>query len=213
MIDKELWDRFLKGELAMNCRTEIEVHKFSEYCKKQGINVNYKQNLLFYKENNDIYLACSSNKNLLFQNEAFYIQNNIKIITYSQLFKPEPEKREYKGWEILKMINDDILKENDELLWNNTLLLYIDKYGNLIYEGENTEAGNSILNSIFTFTIKEKEPEYLTFDEARKTGKKFKYKTWRYYYYGLHDILDILTYHSDDKINRMLDEKAWEVEE
>lgn len=53
----------------------------------------------------------------------------------------------------------------------------------------------------------------MTFDEARKTEKKFKYKDWVNY----RDLVGVMeTFHKSfliSEINQKLDEKAWEVQE
>jgi hypothetical protein len=61
------------------------------------------------------------------------------------------------------------------------------------------------------YTIKEKE--YLTFDEARKIGKKFKHKNW-INFVDINSALYIISEkYIRDSINEILDEKSWEVEE
>lgn len=54
-----------------------------------------------------------------------------------------------------------------------------------------------------------KRKEYVSFDSARKSGKKFKHKDWEFYQ-PLPMVLELLS--SSENINKMLDSKEWEVE-
>lgn len=36
-MNKTLWNKFLNGQLAVNCRTENQAKKFLKYCEEQGI--------------------------------------------------------------------------------------------------------------------------------------------------------------------------------
>ena len=54
--------------------------------------------------------------------------------------------------------------------------------------------------------------EYVTFDEARRSGKRFKHKNW-VAFIDLKEVLKSLSYGNFEKINRMLDEKCWIIEQ
>lgn len=124
------------------------------------------------------------------------------------------EKKTYKGWEILKMIDEGKLKIGDKLLTDTKSNVEIKEKT----FGENKQAvitwDNEEVLSCFliarTFVIKEKE--YMTFDEARKSGKRFRHKDMLGKYYSLNSVFYHLAVHHSSGVRRMLDEKAWEVE-
>lgn len=122
------------------------------------------------------------------------------------------ESKQLEGWQVLKMISENKIENetNFELFYNGAKQIETNVY---FKDGKFYDCGKEISVSdliLFTFTIK--EPEYIKFDEARRTGKRFKHKTWDNYYV-LKDALIILNCSSAYDINKMLDEKAWLVEE
>lgn len=131
------------------------------------------------------------------------------------------ESKEYYGDEILKMMREGKLKENDRLFGKyddsdkSINEFIIENDGNNLCLKEIINHTNwhtkeidfwQLLHVIFTI----KEKEYFTFDEARKSGKKFKYKTWNNYR-NIQEVCRKLP--GCMEINKMLDEKAWEVED
>jgi hypothetical protein len=121
---------------------------------------------------------------------------------YFEKVKEEPKT--YYGDEILKMIREGELKED-------AILISISKGG----------TGTVNMFGQFTFNqFKEFEPfeifvekEYITFDEARKSGKKFKHKDMKKYHGSIYSVFEELVDLGNIKINQMLDEKAWEAED
>lgn len=216
-VNKELFQDFLDNNIVINCETEEEAVEFFKYCNSQKIQWAGGSNLLEYTNwNKDEKETCYDCDNMEIQYNSidYYIHVLEKnVISYKELIE---RSNTYTGWQILKMIDERELKEGDKLI-NDCDATYIIDFDNteeklyLRYEDENLNIPTSKALQFRTFTIKEKE--YATFDEARKSGKKFKYKKWDTY----EDLLRVLWYllykHSNEEANNMLDEKAWEVED
>ena len=122
----------------------------------------------------------------------------------------------YSGIEILQMIKDGDLKEGDKFIGymptsGNQDGVFTVKSGAKYFYIEDDKDENmdswDLLN--MTFIIKTKE--YMTFDAARKTGKKFKHVDWCDYY-KLDDALRTLATYNLEQINEIID-GLWEVEE
>lgn len=213
-MNQTLWNEFIEGKTVVNCRTENQAQKFLKICDGKGMkwypdtkltsHTNWEQ----YKEKTCYCNKFNDNNNKLSFTEEDYYKNelHLKVITFKQLMKSDkPEVgKQYKGWEILKMIEGGKLKDED---------VVTDR------KGEDNEVGYLIHNRVIDyitqyqpFTVKTPEKHYLTFDEARKTGKKFKYKGWDKYC-NLNDILNFLSGMDNKVINNRLDECVWEVEE
>lgn len=60
-----------------------------------------------------------------------------------------------------------------------------------------------------------KTKEYFTFEEARKSGRLFRHKDWFTRYYDVRGVMDVVIKSSvrAEEINRILDEKVWELGE
>lgn len=145
---------------------------------------------------------------LVDENGFSYYSGNFSIYEYI-------DEKQYQGWEILKMINEGKLEEGTTLIddWNATEYTIKKKYDHLILAFKSTNGLDVIVDSLLlrTFTIKEKE--YLTFDEARKSQKRFKHRHMNDYSYNIWMVLKQLSFYCPSDINKMLDEKAWEIEE
>lgn len=111
------------------------------------------------------------------------------------------ESKTYKGWEILKMIDEGKLEEN-------TILVSCGKSAGTLEMFLN--GGIELMKSNEPFVIF-KEKEYMTFIEAIKTDAKFKYKTWDNYD-TLEEAIYDLSNLSNEQIGEMIKEKAWEVQ-
>jgi hypothetical protein len=127
------------------------------------------------------------------------LKNWSKELTNESVLKVEKPKT-YKGWEILKMIDEGDLKEGDKYINNNDREFIVGAWLEPTVKAFTTN----------TFTIKEKE--YMSFEEAIKTGKKFKHKDWDGYYNFIESIKKV-SWKSDTHIDQMLEEKVWEVED
>lgn len=124
----------------------------------------------------------------------------------------------YYGDEILKMIREGKLKEDTKVIFQGDF----GDYPKFEYKVRPFECGclglsqdggiikGNIL-SFGTFIIQEKE--YMTFDEARKSGKRFKHKSMDVFSYRIWDVLKQFEGYSSNDINTMINEKYWEVEE
>lgn len=229
-INKELWNEFLNDEVAVNCRTKKDVEEFLKYCKEQKLSDFFIEKSPWgYSERTDYNCKDSF---ITYQHINACEESDYKVITYQQLITPtakeectlKEEKKTYKGWKILKMIDEGELKEGDELVddWENTEYIIESKYGNPILKFKNNKELDVIFDTLLlrTFTIKEKE--CMTFDEARKTNKNFKYKDWGFGYLTLLGVLRELdkitegySLKEKDKLdyyNNIMNEKAWEIE-
>lgn len=142
-------------------------------------------------------------------NSVDNMKTPIEIYSYQK-------SKQYTGIEILQMIKDGQLKEGAELLGympdgiqdgimrirdSGNGRLYIENVGD-----RDTDAWD-LIN--MTFSIKEKE--YISFDEARRSGKRFKFKGWEIYC-DLKDVLIMMIGCSNDIIQELLNNKVWEVE-
>lgn len=118
-----------------------------------------------------------------------------------KMFEEKPKT--YKGWEILKMIDEGNLKEGDKIISDADIVYIVDHFTNQRYL--NSTNSNRILTPLAlqlrTFTIKEKE--YMTFDEARKLGIP-KHKNLGFTLSG--------TNYGMQQFIRDMDMKLWEVE-
>lgn len=114
-----------------------------------------------------------------------------------------------KGWEILKMIDEGKKNIAFEKANGTRMGCLIDGNGYLRYEDGSINVSYAYLMEN-EFVIKKK---YLTFDEARKSGKRFKHKQFGCDYMRLHEVIGTLRNFSDKAIDELLDEKAWEVED
>jgi hypothetical protein len=161
---------------------------------------------LAYKINNKI-IQVSDNQLLSFINELY---GDRKVYEWIE------EPKQYKGWEVLKMIDEGDLKEGSELISDYGYGYIVKKFGSqdntlvLSNKSDSITYLQSPALQMRTFIIKEKE--YLNFDEARNSNKKFKYKDWNSFM-TIGDIMFKLCsdYH-DAEITKLLNEKAWEVE-
>lgn len=193
---RECWtnsikDIKFKGEESMSLTIEQvkkspEGTKFIAKCSGKECLVQIKGEKLV-KENDRTY--CNLND----EEEIKYIEN-IRLVE---------EKRTYKGWEILKMIDEGKLKEGDEYIRleykkDNEDLMPIMHFS--AGKDKVTPGVQSLLRDVFI--IKEKEPVYMTFDEARKLGIP-KHKDINIGYdYGKFSANDFV---------KMMDQKVWEV--
>lgn len=183
-----------------------------------------------FKYNNKI-ANCPNSIDIDFETEAEYCDNceecwlgaikDIKFKGEGIILKQEDvqNQKTYEGWQILKMIKEGKLKEGQELtaiLSNEEIGLFVVTIGdnNTYYlrdikdEEEDVDSWD-LLN--MTFVVKEKE--YLTFEQARKTGKKFKYKDWDNYYPLVNVILKFpYLIQNNNDMNKLLDDKVWEIE-
>lgn len=115
-------------------------------------------------------------------------------------FEKIEEFKTYKGWEILKMIDEGKLKEGDKYINNNDREFTV--------EGWLEPTVKAFVTDIFTI----KEKEYMTFMDAVKTGKKFKHKDMEGECKTFGVILSNLAHcYTDDVVSKMVQEKAWEV--
>lgn len=130
-------------------------------------------------------------------------------IWYNKSYFREVDKEQpqtYKSWEIVKMIQDGILKDHD---------IIIDKY-NKWYRVKDIRTGEYETDLFFddednVFTIRTRK--YVTFDEAIKSKKYLKYKEWNVFE-SLKDALYKLgDQYLSREINNMINEKAWEIED
>ena len=88
--------------------------------------------------------------------------------------------KEYKSWEILKMIQEHKLNPGDIILSDNQIDFKINNDRCLLYNKScREEMPSSYLKPEHTFTIKEKE---VSFIEAVNSGKAIKPITWDNYY-------------------------------
>ena len=126
--------------------------------------------------------------------------------------------KKYKGWEILKMLDENKLKEGQVIIakylgqeFKLKINIQVSSSGEKMkILCHNTEEPVLIGDLMLaTFTIPK---SYLTFDKARKAGKRFKHKDWDNYK-TFRDVLAALGIYAAYDINQMLDEEAWEVEE
>lgn len=125
----------------------------------------------------------------------------------------------YYGDEILKMIREGKLTEGDKLTGHYAdeecvdcrLMVYKNPNDTLniqdIDEQEDIDSWD-LLN--MTFQLKQKE--YLTFDEARKSGRRFKYRNW-IQFQNLREVMLDLSNYDGGSISILLNEKAWEIED
>lgn len=128
--------------------------------------------------------------------------------------------RVYKGWEILKLIDENRLLQKTKLISDTDIEYEIIEFnGYLCIGGKDNEGNIDFPTSpglqARTFKIVK---EYMTFDEARKLAMKepsycrFKHKEMSKFY-NIYNVLDWLKTNRNQKcINKMLDEKLWEVE-
>lgn len=117
--------------------------------------------------------------------------------------------RKFTGLELLQLIDAGLIE-------NGTMFIAEDNSQILLMENELIPQNGQMMGTIIdflkeVFVIKLKEKKYITFDEARKSGKKFKHKTWNRFR-NLSGVLATISYCKDEKINELLTEKAWEVE-
>jgi hypothetical protein len=90
--------------------------------------------------------------------------------------------KEYKGWEILKLIDEDTLKEGDVIEFNDNdkykTKMYITPTKALRFSGSNNEVKNSYLSSTIPYYFKIIKPQKpLTFQEVlneKYNGKNFR---------------------------------------
>lgn len=133
------------------------------------------------------------------------LNNNTWLNVYELIEENKEESiiitKQYTGIEILQMIKDRKLKDGDTYKIVGGL--------NFKVGGNITPTMASFLNDKFTII---KQKEYITFNEARKSNKMFRYKGWSGFY-TLKDTLEYLSTCSYETINKMLDEKSWEIEE
>lgn len=205
-MNKKLWNEFLNGKLAINCRTENQAKKFLKYCEEQGLKwdsgdlITSKTYWSVYNESTCYLYKFNPFMLLVITQKELFERNGFKIISFKELTKTDEEPiedKQYRGWEILKMIKEgakDIYFEN-----NSGIDCFIDEYGGLRYADGDSNIGIDYLLT-YTFTIKEKQ--CLTFDEARKLGKP---------------------HHKEEKYNccsftleefiREIDKKVWEVKQ
>lgn len=226
-MNKTLWDEFINRKAAVNCRTENQGNKLikkltdinskwanNKFVKADETNWNaYKEDTCYGFNENGLQYGTAS----LFEHEGY------KVINYKQLMKQDKSKEDkqeqFRGWQILKMIEDGKLKERDIVIWHNGARQIQEDYdvseiGTLV----NTETGKEIDVSYLShciahsyFTIKPKEKHYLTFDEAIKTGKQLKHKSWNAFH-SLNYALNMLAHDYEDTVRQVLSERAWEVE-
>ncbi|MDF2804877.1 MAG: hypothetical protein K0S61_4782 [Anaerocolumna sp.] len=128
------------------------------------------------------------------------LKNWSKELINESVLKVE-ESKTYKGWEILKMINEGELKDGDKYIRNDSAIFEI---GAGLQPNTKSWAKD-------TFTIPEKE--YMTFEEAIKHKKIFKYKDWECYRGVANAMSKLGTTYTNEEIEEMINEKAWEVEE
>lgn len=131
-------------------------------------------------------------------------------------------KNIYYGDEIIKMIRNGELKENDKLIGKRTGLydteFIVKKDDNGVFyirefnsNDKDKEADSwDLINMIFEI----KRKKYFTFDEARKSGKKFKHRGWNTDYLNIEEIFKFIGTVSFRKvITQQLDDKVWEIED
>lgn len=216
-INKKLFQDFLDNKIVVNCQTEKEAVEFLRYCDSQELKWYDKDALsedtMWNNYENKTVYNCENFK-IEYSDINFYkFKKKKKIILYKELLQ-----NIYIGWEIAKMIAEKQLKEGIKFIWHGNLIdneiIFKVHRGLLVREdSKRMMEVQFLINNLDTgyFTIKEKE--YVSFDEARKSGKRFKYKEWNTY----EDLLRVLWYllykHSNEEANNMLDEKAWEVED
>jgi len=219
-VNKELFQNFLDNKIVINCQTEDEAIKFLKYCDSQELiwctlkNLSGDNKWDHHKE--ETCYRCKNNE-ITYSPKYYYM--NIKkmecknIITYKELLK---KSNTYTGWQILKMIDEGQLKEDMKIIWHNGEDIHREEFvlrnDRCLYSTKYHKEANIsyFIHAIGQgyFTIKEKE--YVKFDEARNSGKRFKYKEWNEYRY-VGKVLYELSKRDNNTINRLMNEKAWEV--
>lgn len=218
-INKKLFQDFLDNKIVINCQTEEEAVEFLRYCNLQGIKWCVGKDVLLERTNWNEHKECTCYRcedyMMRYSYSNYYISEKYKVISYKEILE---KSNIYVGWQIAKMMAEKQLKNGMKLIWHgnlidNEIIFDIIHGGHVIrQDSKQMMEVQFLINNLDTgyFTIKEKE--YITFDAARKSGKKFKYKEWDTY----EDLLRVLWYllyrHSNEEANNMLDEKAWEVE-
>lgn len=222
-LNKNLWNKFLNGELAVNCRTENQAKKFLKYCEEQGI--KWTDGTLLsdylgweeYKEKTTYGIQ----RGLIYRNYDVEVRFGIEVIPYKQFFKPEPEKKGLYGkYNITKADGTECDPDADYFV----LRLDKDKHAReaVLAYADSVEVENPILARDIRDKVKHyEEPEYMTFDEAARTGKNFKHKDDKEFK-DLHDNLINAAYPEINKkmapsqltelILKRFDAKAWEAE-
>lgn len=164
------------------------------------------------KENNEVFLFPIDN----YEKEGKWtIIPESSDIDRMKIYEWIEEPKVYYGDEILKMIREGKLKNGQKfnLYCNNVkqigVIIELNNKNILAYsdDKENPIKSDDLL--MFKFGLIEKE--YMTFNEAVKTGKDFKYYTWGSYM-SLTDIILELKDIDEDRLEEMFKEKLWEVE-
>lgn len=204
-INKELWNEFLSGKVAVNCKNYCEAEKFMEYCednnlKWRGTEKEPTKGMVW--ENEGIKYLCDNNK------LCYYLQNETcgeKEITYKELttsaVKEEctlgEEKKEYSiqevfgfpvGTEFTNGIAEFVIKKENE-----AKVLFLEK----------DNIACKLTDLWFNQKFALMKDYYMTFEEARKIGipkhKEFENR-------------EVIKTTIDELINE-LDKKVWYVEE
>lgn len=195
-INEELWTKLLLGKCVLVCNYEDYMKTITYLFNKKIRNYfqEFKKPNPLDKGKTEIFTICISNAE---HNEIYYHQLFIKDEVLI-------ENKKYSASEILHMIETGNLNDNDMIITNEGVFHTI------------KVAKNSMISSLITlapYKIKKyEEPKYITFDEAVKSGKRFKYKNCSEYM-NLETVLWDLHENWKDSARNMLSKKVWLIEE
>jgi len=231
---------FLEGKLAVNCRAENQCEKFKKWVKSLDKNIDTGTNDEWEYEENTCYCYDKTFVTLAYDNKEYYKHNNYKVVTYKQLMYElhhqeykrkikklqgecklsnntrisQEEKQEYTFAEVVSRI-----KEGEEYICTNSgyniqsikrdeegVYFEFDHFGN-------SKHGNTAGIPDDTRFVLKPEHEYMNFEDAAMSGKRFKYKDMDDFKTLKEIVLSLKKYWVDEDIANMLNEKAWEVEE
>ena len=99
--------------------------------------------------------------------------NQLKFEYEVYEWKEDVEAKQYKGWEILKMISEGDLKYKDKVLVDGDEL-YVSDTGTLRFSSDRREVYSSYFNADNTFIIVVAKPVSVTFLEAVKAYEEGK---------------------------------------
>lgn len=146
-------------------------------------------------DNKPIQMINENDNNKKILNVMNYEMKNYKFYEYID------ENNKYSATEIIQKIEDGELIDDDVL---------IDKNGNEDSVYDVLEQSIMALKDYAPYQIKKNK--YVKFEEAKNSGKKFKYKTWEHFY-TLIEVYEDLLIKPRDCVKVMINEKMWEIEE
>lgn len=218
-LNQELWNKFLNGEVVVNCQTENESEEFLKYCNKQKMKWCNNDNLL--EDLNYTY-----HKNICYKSENKYhismynYDNTLKVITYQQLINLTnknhtlEEKKEYTIQEVFDFPNGTEFKCGD----TETIVKIIkdDESKFLIIKDNNNPCPLTDLWLKKKFKLIEKH--YFNLEGAMSIsgleGLNLKHKDWDNFIPTQDIMSNIVFLIKDNKLEiEDLNKKVWEVEE